>query len=430
VSSTRSDATQSLPFPLTLPATTGTRLLVFHGSLPVPHKLPKRGEVVIGRGEVDIKIDDRSLSRKHARLHVTEDGDAFRVEDLGSTNGTRVRGERIAGPADVAAGELFHVGHVGCVVERVTEKRAGKRQSKTEQLRSLVDLVAASEISVFIHGETGSGKEVTARAIHAASARRDKPFVAFNCAALPENLLESELFGFERGAFSGADRVKPGLLESADGGTVLLDEIAEMAPGVQAKMLRVLEEREVQRLGALKPRAIDVRLISASHRLLDDEVEGGGFRQDLYFRINGITIELPPLRERLEELDEFARTFLAEAAKKAKRAPPTITQEAGRKMRAYSWPGNLRELKNAMERALVLCAGGPEIGGEHLSLTAPKAARKSAVVDEPGDERGRIVKALQDAAGNQHKAAELLGISRRTLINRLEQYNIPRPRKG
>jgi two-component system response regulator AtoC len=424
VSATKSDPTQSLPFPLTLAAAAGTRLLVFHGGLPVPHKLPNQGEVIIGRGDVDVKIDDRSLSRKHARIVLA---DKLQVEDLGSTNGTRVKGERISKVADVEPGEVIHFGNVACVLERVAERREGKkRQSKTEQLQTLVDLVAASDISVFIHGETGSGKEVTARAIHAASVRRAAPFVALNCAALPENLLESELFGFERGAFSGADRAKPGLLESADGGTVFLDEIAEMAPAVQAKMLRVLEEREVQRLGALRPKAIDVRVISASHKLIDDEVEGGGFRQDLYFRINGITIELPPLRERLEELDQFAQTFLAEAAKRAKRPVPTLSAEAGRKMRGYSWPGNLRELKNAMERALVLSAGTDEILAEHLPLSAPKSGKKA----EPASERERIINALQEAAGNQHKAAELLGISRRTLINRLEQFNIPRPRKG
>jgi two-component system response regulator AtoC len=454
---TKNDATVSLHLPALPAPAPGPRLLVFQGALPVPHKLTDGKTVVLGRADdVEIKVEHASLSRKHARVTVT--GEQIVVEDLGSTNGTRVRGERIAQATPVNAGEVFHLGGVACAVELVSAKRGaaggasdgsgvptGKgKQSKAQQLQSLVDLVAASEISVFIHGETGSGKEVTARAIHAGSPRKAKPFVAFNCAALPDNLLESELFGYERGAFSGADRAKPGLLESAEGGTVFLDEIAEMAPLVQAKLLRVLEEREVQRLGALKPKKIDVRLVSASHRLLDEEVEAKKFRQDLYFRINGLTIEIPPLRERLAELDDFAAKFLDDAAKKAGRAAPQISPEAARAMRNHDWPGNLRELKNTMERALVLSAGGP-ILVPHLSLQATKGGRPSSLISDAGEgpgsrgeggeggeggERERILAALQKAAGNQVKAAELLGISRRTLINRLEQHGIPRPRKG
>ncbi len=449
------------------------RLLVFTGRLPDVHVLADDDTVVVGRGaDPDVHVDDTSLSRRHARITL-QDG-RITVEDLGSRNGTRVRGARLE-PGAVAAidpGEVFHLGNVTCLVERPAgirapvapsgstpasssssstrgpPSKASKSSAPAPGVRApspraayeaLVALVGPSDLSVFIHGETGAGKEVAARALHSASARSAGPFVAINCAAMPENLLESELFGFERGAFSGADRAKPGLFESAEGGTLFLDEVADMPASVQAKLLRVLEDRQVMRLGALKPRTVDLRVLSASHRALADEVEGGRFRQDLYFRLHGIALVVPPLRDRQDELPALAATFLAAAA--AKLGRPTVPRwstEALQKLAAHPWPGNIRELKNVCERAAVLSAGHDVLGPEHVFIEAgpgAKAARPAAARTDPGegppssDERERILRALEQAAGNQTRAAELLGVSRRTLVNRLVEFDIPRPRK-
>jgi two-component system response regulator AtoC len=274
-----------------------------------------------------------------------------------------------------------------------------------------------------------------ARAIHDASPRKAGPFVGINCAALPENLLESELFGYERGAFSGAVQTKPGLFEAAQGGTVFLDEIAEMTLAVQAKLLRVLEERQVTRLGSVKPRPIDVRFLSASHRSLDAWVQAGHFRQDLFFRLNGITLQIQPLRDRPDELEPLALRFLAAACERAKRRAPTLSPAALAALRAHPWPGNIRELKNTIERGLLLSAAADVIDAEHLSLIAPSttAGASPGMAGPLGlddGERGHILRALHEAAGNQTRAAELLGISRRTLVNRIIEFDIPRPRKG
>jgi DNA-binding NtrC family response regulator len=358
---------------------------------------------------------------------------------------------------------------------------AAETPSPMAQLQRLVERVADSDISIVIHGETGVGKEVMAKEIHRLSPRAGKPFVGLNCAALTETLLESELFGHERGAFSGAVNTKPGLFEVAEKGTVFLDEIGEMSSSIQAKLLRVLEERQVLRVGGLSPRSIDVRFLAASHKDLEGEVAAGRFRQDLYFRLNGITVEIPPLRERVSEIEGLCTGFIVDAARRNRRPEvPTVSREALSLLKHYAWPGNIRELRNIVERAVLLCTDG-RITAEHLPaerlqrhrVTAPPApapARTTApppawrhVGDDdddgphtrpavraavrpddafagprPGEnlkeavtdlERQRIVDALRSCGGNQTKAAELLGISRRTLVNRLNQFELPRPRK-
>ena len=317
-----------------------------------------------------------------------------------------------------------------------------------------MDRVAASDISVLLLGETGAGKEVMAEAIHSRSPRAGKPLLRLNCAALSETLLESELFGHEKGAFTGADKSKPGLLETADGGTVFLDEIGEMPATLQAKLLRVLEERMVTRVGGLRPKPIDVRFISATHRDLGAESSRGRFRQDLFFRLNGISLVIPPLRERPGEIEALARAFLA--AGRAPGAPePTLSPAAVAALKAHPWPGNVRELRNVMGRALVLSGGGT-IEPEHLNLEHPRpssapppgpapapeptpapapapapaanaAGPLSAAIDAL--EKQRILDALERCAGNQSRAAKMLGISRGTLLSRLDAFGIPRPRK-
>jgi transcriptional regulator with PAS, ATPase and Fis domain len=270
-------------------------------------------------------------------------------------------------------------------------------------------------------GETGVGKDVRAQEIHARSARANGPLVRLNCAALGEALLESELFGHEKGAFTGATASKPGLIETAHGGTLFLDEVGEMPLATQAKLLRVVEHKEVRRLGGLEDRRVDVRLIAATNRNLAQMVEDGSFRRDLYFRLNGITIELPPLRERASEIAELAARF-------ASKTP--ITPAAIERLRAYAWPGNVRELRNVIERAAVL-SGVATIGPEHLVFdAAPPPSRASDLTSELASvERKRIEEALAASAGNQTKAAELLGITRRALINRLNEYGFARPRR-
>ncbi len=305
-------------------------------------------------------------------------------------------------------------------------------------LHALVKKVAAGDISVLLLGETGVGKEIFAEAIHAASPRNGKLFQKFNCAAFTETLLESELFGHEKGSFTGAVKAKVGLLESANGGSVLLDEVGEMPLSTQAKLLRVLEAKEVLRVGDVRPRPIDVRFIAATHRDLEAQVERGGFRQDLFFRLNGISLVIPPLRERIAELETLAKHFIARAAKQFGRTPePTLTPEALAILKAYRWPGNLRELRNMIERA-VLLANDKQISPEDLPLdkltstplTRPSHEAPTGAAPEVEAERTKIIAALETHGGNQTLAARALGISRRTMLNRLDAYAIPRPRKG
>ena len=354
---------------------------------------------------------------------------------------------------------------VGRGVERAAAQPPGESSSgKMQDLRRLAECVAAGNISVLVLGETGAGKEVLAETIHRLSPRRDAPFLRLNCAALPETLLESELFGHERGAFTGATHGKPGLLETADGGTVFLDEVGELAMSTQVKLLRVLEEREVLPVGGVKPRPIDVRFVAATNRDLEAEVERRAFRQDLYFRLCAATLVIPPLRERVSEIAGLARTFIDAAARDMGRSPPALEAAALAALEAYLWPGNIRELRNMIERAVLLCGAGPiSVGhlpvekmrailaparapaaGEPVSARAPApveldddapaepARPLRAIVREQVEsvERQRICDALARAAGNQSVAAKLLGMPRRTLVKRLAAYNIPRPRRG
>jgi transcriptional regulator with PAS, ATPase and Fis domain len=293
-------------------------------------------------------------------------------------------------------------------------------------------LVAAGNIPVLLLGETGSGKEIFAEAIHRFSPRAQKSFLSLNCAALHETLLESELFGHERGAFTGAVQPKQGLLESADGGTVFLDEIGEMPPALQAKLLRVLEEGELVRVGGTRARCFDVRFVSATNRDLEEQVAKGTFRNDLYYRINAATLNIPPLRRRTSEILPLALLFVRKAAHRLGGPhAPEISEGARQMLLDHTWPGNVRELRNAMERAVLLCGSGP-IAEEHLTLT-PDTSRvmtRAMVHEHPGtqSERGRIIDALAKCGGNQTAAARLLGMSRQRLIRRIIELGLPRPK--
>jgi DNA-binding NtrC family response regulator len=297
--------------------------------------------------------------------------------------------------------------------------------------------VANHPITVLVIGETGVGKEVVASAIHHASQRSTGPLIRLNCASLPETLLESELFGYERGAFTGADRRKQGYFEAANGGTLFLDEIGELSPATQSRLLRVLEERRITRVGGTDELEVDVRVVCATNRDLQIEVDAGRFRSDLFFRIGAFTILIPPLRDRPGEILMLAEHFIDQSTD-AKRRRPRLSQVASDALRRYPWPGNVRELRNAIERAIVLHTGGV-IEIEDL----PDQVRDVRVdpVDVPADwqnvvdrvaevERSTIAAALEASRGNQTEAAKKLGVSRRTLIYRMEKYGFKPPPAG
>ena len=298
---------------------------------------------------------------------------------------------------------------------RIVGNAASWRRALTQATQ-----VAATETTVLLLGESGTGKEVVARFIHRGSARAHGPLVALNCAALPEQLLEAELFGYERGAFTGAAQSKPGQLEQAAGGILFLDEVGEMSVSAQAKFLRVLEEREFQRLGGTRVLKTDARIIAATNRDLLKAIERTQFREDLYYRLNVFAIHLPPLRDRRDDVLPLSEAFLSEIGKSIGRPPAGISREARRALLDYHWPGNVRELRNILERAAILCDGGL-IATEHLGLHPPSSA-------PPGNlaslERAMIEKALRDTHFKKSEAAKALGITRAQLYVRLRKHGI------
>jgi len=543
--------------------------------------LPGPGTFLIGRSrECTLRIDDASISRRHAALHV---GDELEIEDLESRNGTHVAGNTLKPHerAKFTLGEIVTVGKISIIVQQRSsplrprrvwthdefEARLGEECARAERsgvplallrvqtpgareqhvleilsellrqsdvigidgpeihevllpdtpreqaievherlesklrergitcsitrasfpqearsshalisrvthqtkggsrheivvrdpvmqnLHALAKRIAGSNIGVLILGETGVGKDVLAERIHAASARSGKPFLQINCAGFTETILESELFGHEKGSFTGAVAAKEGLLETAHGGTVFLDEIGDTPPATQAKLLRILEDGMMRRVGGLKARPIDVRFIAATNRDLEAEVVRGSFRRDLYFRLNGVTILVPPLRDRVVEIEPLVHLFAARAAADAGITVPKIEAQALDMLRSYSWPGNVRELRNVISRAVILAVDG-KLGLSALPLEkmrttlvsrAPTQRRTRSPSDpvsntpapmlvprrpRRGEEEAEwIRRGLEMAGGNQTRAAKLLGISRRTLINRLADYGFERPRK-
>ena len=434
------------------------KLLVISDRDPVAHQLPDRGRVTVGRSETaDIQVPDPLISRVHAAITL---GETLMVRDLGSSNGTIVRGEKLQPNVDtpINVGETIDFGSTVVIVQRevlgghqdpeeapLSDERMEVQSDSMRRLHRLARRVASSRINVLLLGETGVGKEGMASTLHRMSPRASSPFLGINCASLTDTLFESELFGYEKGAFTGATSAKPGLIEAAHTGTFFLDEVGEMPLSAQAKLLRVLELRAVHRVGSIKQTPVDVRFISATHRNLAEEVAAGRFREDLYYRLNGISLVIPPLRDRLDEVVPLARSFLAEAAREAGfGSVPLLSSDAVSWMQSYSWPGNIRELKNAINRAVLLSTGGV-VHPEHLAVEneyAPGAGRRSpsppgmpapsgapSTASDDDDERQRIIQALADCGGNQTRAAKQLGISRRTLSSRLNQLAIPRPRK-
>ena len=297
-----------------------------------------------------------------------------------------------------------------------------------QNLYELIENVALTDSPVMIAGESGTGKELVARAIHEVSSRGKNPFIKVNCAALNENLLESELFGHTRGAYTGADRTRIGRFEAAHSGTIFLDEIGDIPMSTQVKLLRTLEEREIERVGDHHTIKVDVRVVSATNKNLDQLIQQGRFREDLYFRINVFPISCPPLRQRNEDIPAIAQHFIRLNSQKSGKKILGLTPNAMEKVTSYSWPGNIRELRNAIEYAFVLCPSGAiDVG--HLppkvveSEKLPSKIQQESALDGQ-NQRQALMQALKEACGNRGKAAEILGVSRVTIWKRMKKYNI------
>jgi transcriptional regulator with GAF, ATPase, and Fis domain len=332
-------------------------------------------------------------------------------------------------------------------LQTLSPHRALGRSRKWRDVLAQATKVAPTDTTVLLTGESGTGKEVVARFIHRGSSRKDGPFVALNCAALPEQLLESELFGHEKGAFTGAQNARPGKIEQAQGGVLFLDEVGEMSPAVQAKFLRVLQEKEYQRLGGTRTQKADTRVLAATNRNLKAAIAQGSFREDLFYRLAVFDIALPPLRERPEDVLLLVDAFLEEIGRSVGRPAAGVSEEVREKLVAYPWPGNVRELRNALERAVILCEGGL-VTSEHLPIgivsaappprPAPAAATPAAplpaspplAAGAPGSvtleaaEREMILQALARAGNNKSKAARLLGLTRAQLRSRIEKHGL------
>jgi transcriptional regulator with AAA-type ATPase domain len=414
--------------------------------------------VVIGRApDSTLVTSSTRVSRRHASVEL-RDG-ALSITDHASRNGTLVNGKLLrAGSRPIDGGDVVGIGAVQIVVARADQalsrgevedapRVVGPRKpgpGEAEAVgppwgdglvladRAMVKLfgvarrVAGAQSAVLVVGETGTGKEVIAERIHRQSARAAGPFLCLNCASLPEALIESELFGHERGAFTGAERRRTGYFEAASGGTLLLDEIGEMPSSVQAKLLRVLERRAIVRVGGTDEVIVDVRIICATNRDLRREVEAGRFRQDLYYRISTFTLEVPPLRERPTEVVLLAELFVARFAEDLGLPKPRLGFDAIEALGAHPWPGNVRELRNTMEHAVVMANGGV-VRKEHLPTSFASAASAGAPgirgrVEEM--ERAALVAALAAEGDNRTRAAKRLGLSRRALLYKIAKYGL------
>jgi transcriptional regulator with PAS, ATPase and Fis domain len=322
-----------------------------------------------------------------------------------------------------------------------TERVDAGLQRGVERLKAAIDLrvvgeslewrdvlrkaaqVAPTDTTALVTGESGTGKEVVARFIHATSPRKSGPFVALNCAALPEQLLESELFGYERGAFTSAQQAKPGQVELASGGVLFLDEVSEMSLSAQAKFLRVLQEREFQRLGGTRLLKANIRVIAATNRDLRKAVERGDFREDLFYRLGVFDIQIPPLRARTADIVPLSETFLQEIGRSFGRPPAGLTRDARQALLQYEWPGNVRELRNVLERAAILCEG-TLIDSDHLALPTAARSSRNDTTDLSALERTTIAKVLHECRGNKTKAARRLGLSRTQIHQRIRKYGL------
>ena len=336
-------------------------------------------------------------------------------------NAVRQRGTDVE--LEVTRRKLRDIGMLGSLVGS---------SKKIQEIFHLIEMVAPSTAAVLITGESGTGKELVARTIHELSPRKGKPFVAINCAAIPETLIESEIFGHEKGAFTGAMERRAGCFELAEGGTLLLDEIGEMPAGTQAKLLRVLEDRKVRRLGSKVESAIDVRVLAATNKIPEEAVGKGELRQDLYYRLNVFNIHMPPLREHKEDLGELVQKLLTEMSSRHGRNVSLVSDAVMTIFQNYSWPGNVRELRNTLERAVIVCEGAtieprhlpPGFGqvSQRMPVSEANTVRLGVGTTVEEAERLLILKTLEATNNNKTRAAEVLGISLKTLHNKLKEY--------
>jgi DNA-binding NtrC family response regulator len=405
-------------------------------------ELPARGEMIIGRDPgADIVFPHGSLSRRHARLIVGRD--AILLCDLGSKNGTRIGSRPLTPdqPEPLPHGAAAELGAVMLLVVEPQPSAPARRAAPAEldrdhdvvitpaleALDEALRKAAVTDLPILLLGETGVGKDVFAERVHALSPRAARRLVRIHAAAIAEPLFESELLGHEQGSFTGAATAKAGLLEVADGGTVFIDEIGELPATIQVKLLRVLDDKRVQRVGGVTSRRVDIRFVAATNRDLAAEVARGAFRQDLYQRLRGVTLRIPPLRERRADIAILASAFLRRIAGDKRFSGPAL-----RMLCKQPFWGNVRELRNVVERSALL-ARSDELGPPDLVFDAVTSVAASADpperAPEQGAERQRIVIALEKAHGNQTAAARLLGISRRALLYKLDAYALPRPRR-
>ena len=410
----RSGTTQPVPEP---PAPPELAIRVLEDG----REIVPRAELTIGRAPAnDLVLDDATVSARHALL--LPQGSRWLLYDCHSTNGVIVNGARVV-CAELAMGALIVLGqiHLRVAASGVAARTHGIIAESPAMRSALARLerVAPTRLSVLLLGESGTGKELAARAVHMLSPRASGPFVAVNCSAIAHTVAESELFGHERGAFTGAIAPRPGVFEEASGGTLFLDEVGDLPPPLQPKLLRALETGSVRRVGARGEVRVDVRVVAATNR----ELGVSDFRLDLFHRLARVVVRLPPLRERPEDLEPLIAHFLSEIARDHR--PTTLAPGALEALRTYEWPGNVRELRNAVERAALL--GGPQLtAGELLEGADVPREGESMVAGRTLDEieRTAIAAALRKTAGNRRAAASLLGLARTTLTDRARRYGL------
>jgi transcriptional regulator with PAS, ATPase and Fis domain len=424
------DDTTLLATPLSTegqPPPAGAYVAVLEGAPPQVIDLPPYVPLAIGRSRTaGVFVDHPSVSRLHATL-TWDGGHRITVRDHGSRNGTSIEGQRVDGEVVVHSNARIRVGSVTLLVA-ATGIRAHRSHEDSDRMvatgprmRALLAEIARAaqtDSTVLILGETGTGKELVAKRIHYESARASEPLLAVNCGAIPEPMAESTLFGHERGAFTGATMTRAGIFEAAGGGTVFLDEVAELSLAHQARLLRLLESRELLRVGGTTAISISARVFAATHRDLGDLVERGEFRADLLYRLDVLRVVVPPLRERPEDIEPLALSFLREIGGDKRRYADGVLDV----LRARQWPGNVRELRNAIERAIALCDRQTVEVADFQFDEAPASSGLQSRLDRA--EREAIERALEASGGNQTRAAKLLGLTRRALIYRMERVGL------
>jgi transcriptional regulator with PAS, ATPase and Fis domain len=412
------------------------RLAVVNGREAGKETMLQKTLVSIGTlPENDLVLADQTVSRKHAVVEEKTDG--YVIRDLNSTNGTFLDGIRVR-EAYLTPGSVIRLGQTEISFSPLEERieilksnanRFGEligSSSPLQEVYGILERIAPTDVSVLLEGETGTGKELAARAIHSHSRRTGGPFVVFDCGAVAPNLIESELFGHEKGAFTDAVKSRQGAFELADGGTIFLDEIGELSPDLQPKLLRALDQRVTKRVGADKPVPVNVRVISATNKDLEKEVKAGRFREDLFYRLSVVRVYMPPLRKRKEDIETITEYLLAGISSDIGKKVNGLSPEAYAALMKYSWPGNVRELKNVLERAAALSDSGKieakDLFLSHGKKTAPLDGLSGKTLEDI--EKAAIHATLKSVSGNKTEAAKMLGIAYSTLYEKMKKYGM------